>query len=774
MKIECSNLIDSIAKLKCKKQWVNWKYQTTDKGKTTKVPYQSSRENKNAKTNDPNTWSTYKEAEQLRKASVFDGIGIMFANNLCGIDIDGVDGHTKENPLQDEIIKMFKGTYIERSPSGSGTHILFTCDISKLPDNYKDVFYMKNEKNGIECYLSGKTNRYFTFTENTIDGCTDIKDMTSELLSFFDRYMRREKPGKKNRSDTAQRAIRESLNADNIIEKLNNSKIGDKFRALFNGDISAYNNDNSAADEALCCLVAFYTDDYNIIEEVWSRSALASREKFDRSDYRKSTIEKALKQVTEKHNPDYRSGAVSVICDEDTGELPEYFYKDDKKKLRVHPALLSEYIRKHDHYFFVRNNANEGVNRYWYKNGVYNNISDAELKGYIKAHISDYAPELIKMNDVIEVFSNLTTDLEFIPSDKINANENIINFRNGLLDINTMTLKPHTPNERSTIQIPCDYDPTATETPVFDKFMNDFTSGNEEKKRFLYQYAAVCLSNIKGSRFKKALFMVGDGNTGKSQLKGLIETLIGGSYCASASIGKLEERFGTSNLYGKRLVGDNDMSFLKVAELRVFKQITGGDSIQVEYKGRTPFQYVFNGLLWYGMNELPRFSGDRGEWVYDRMIILRFDNVIPEKDRDPFLKKKMYAERNAIISKYLIPALQEVIQNGYRFNIPAESAQLIKQYKIDNNPALKFFAECCRLRKAPPSVDDKYTTRNTYEFFKAWCNDNNNGYSIKKAEFKEEAKKYFGIVNNQDFIKTLHGTQYYAFTIKEENRKDYF
>ena len=81
--------------------------------------------------NNPDTWCSYDIAKE--RSSHFDGMGIMFSGGICGIDIDGADEHTKMNPLQAEVMELFKGTYTEFSPSGKGIHILFRCDRAKLP-----------------------------------------------------------------------------------------------------------------------------------------------------------------------------------------------------------------------------------------------------------------------------------------------------------------------------------------------------------------------------------------------------------------------------------------------------------------------------------------------------------------------------------------------------------------------------------------------------------------------------------------------------------------
>lgn len=49
------------------------------------------------------------------------------------------------------------------------------------------------------------------------------------------------------------------------------------------------------------------------------------------------------------------------------------------------------------------------------------------------------------------------------------------------------------------------------------------------------------------------------------------------------------------------------MSYMTIPELETFKKITGGDSIYGEYKGENGIDFVFNGILWFCCNELPKF-----------------------------------------------------------------------------------------------------------------------------------------------------------------------
>jgi putative DNA primase/helicase len=82
----------------------------------------------------------------------------------------------------------------------------------------------------------------------------------------------------------------------------------EKFAALFDdGDVDAYHGgDDSSADLGLLSMLAFYTQDPDQLERIFSLSALGQREKWEREDYRRRTIDKALSGLTETYTPPSR------------------------------------------------------------------------------------------------------------------------------------------------------------------------------------------------------------------------------------------------------------------------------------------------------------------------------------------------------------------------------------------------------------------------------------------------------------------------------------
>lgn len=455
-------------------------------------------------------------------------------------------------------------------------------------------------------------------------------------------------------------------------------------------------------------------------------------------------------------------------------EEPYFIVHDRNGGKHLKGSLLAKYVRENLQFILVRNSGKDDTQIYVYEKGVYVFCAPDTFKGFIKRFIGEYDDSLITMNAVNEAYNQLITDLRFVRIDDLNSDETIINFQNGILKLDgeKPQLVPHSPVYLSTVQLPCFWSDEEISTPVFDSFLDRLTNKNEKIKNLLLEFMGVVLSNVKGWRMKKALFLYGPGDTGKSQLKSLCELMLGPENYSSADFNEFEERFGKSAVYGKRLVGSADASHMSIKELKTFKKLTGGDSIQAEFKGRKAFDFVFNGLIWVCMNSLPKFGGDNGPWVYERIMVIECNNVIPKHEQDKQLLDKLFAERNGIIQK-TVKALLTVIKNGYRFDETPEIIQMREKYMADNNTVITFFNECMVPRPVPRKITDSCTTGRLYEVYKAWCMNNANGFYKNQREFRSELCT---IINGtySELTVLRQGYRYLkTHTLSEEIKKEY-
>ncbi len=177
---------------------------------------------------------------------------------------------------------------------------------------------------------------------------------------------------------------------------------------------------------------------------------------------------------------------------------------------------------------------------------------------------------------------------------------------------------------------------------------------------------------------KKSLILCGAGNSGKSVYRKVLYGLLGNENCASIDLATLEKRFGTSVIFGKRVAGDADMSYVAVDEVSIFKKCVSRDPIFIEFKGKGGKNGIYTGVMLYCANEMPRFGGDKsGNQVYDRLIILPCNKVVPQQDRDSKLDAKILKEEGEYVVSLAVNIcriiLPEVISSIYLTLVPKQS-----------------------------------------------------------------------------------------------------
>ena len=750
-------------KLKKQKIWLCWKREPDENGRLTKKPYSPLGFRTGTSPDHSNEWVSYEEAQKAAEG-YFDGIGFIIPEGYFFVDVDHQDAGS--DLVLD--LKHLMPTYMEISPSGNGLHFYGRCDAGKIPKGKREdgslkldeEYYSKNSSLGLEVYIGGLTSRFATYTgnERDLDGGTgvSVNECTQGLLGFLDAYMRRDRM--EYSSEPIDPDAFETLTEDDIpeiLDSLRRAKNGAKFIALFdNGEIPP-GLSQSEADAALCALIAFRAGpNPDLINEIFMQSCLY-RPKWDREDYWRPTVKAGI-------------DACHGVFHHSVRKKPDFVFCDSKGRKYVSATRLAAYVKRTVRFLLVSEVKRGAYKKYVYRDGVYKLFSDDRFKGLLREAVESYDPDLVKMSVIDEAFKIISTDTNCVPITTLNDDEQYINFQNGLLDLESMELLPHSPDKYYTVQIGCKWKKHQIRTPTFDEYITVLTDGDAETQALLLEFMGAVISNVKGYRMKKALFMYGPGNTGKSQLKRLTEILLGEDNYSGIDLNQMEQRFGGGAIYGKRLTGTSDMGFMSVPELKLFKKATGGDTLFGEFKGQDGFEFVYGGLLWYCMNELPKFGGDDGQWVYDRILPVHCPNVMEESEQDHKLLDKMYAEREGIVQKAVM-AFREVIRRGYRFTEPKKSKLNRTDYQTENNSALEFFHLAMVKRTEPIAKNDKYTVRGIYHVYTSWYNDTYGmAYRKSQKEFYKAISSYLG--TDYEDMKIRHGSGLFLkdYTISEE------
>ena len=174
--------------MKQTRRWICYRVEVREE-KQTKVPYNAINGSW-AKSNDPDTWTTFRVAIMGCIKYSFDGIGFMLGEDtntgLCyfGIDLDNHADQNGNKPMTEDQFYDFSTefvnalqSYTEYSHSGEGIHII--CR-GTLPTGAR-----RKANVAVEMYDKG---RFFTMTGNTINELP-INDRTEEVKPLWEKYL---------------------------------------------------------------------------------------------------------------------------------------------------------------------------------------------------------------------------------------------------------------------------------------------------------------------------------------------------------------------------------------------------------------------------------------------------------------------------------------------------------------------------------------------------------------------------------------------------------
>ena len=417
------------AELTALSQWVCWRYE--ERGdKTTKAPINAKSNGclTYAKSNDPTTWASYSEAlATCERHPELAGVGFCFApdDGLTGIDLDHViDPDTGElKPEAAEILEQFVGTYCEVSPSGTGLRLF--C-YGKPGRSGKNV----GKSKWLEVY-SHPSNRYLTVTGNHWPGsATTVTEQQAALDWLHARFMTAS-TGQGEQAGSppvdAKRPAFAPLNLDDaaILDKASKATNGADFNRLWSGDASANGDDDSAADLALCNLLAFWTHgDADRIDRLFRQSGLM-RQKWnevhyaDGRTYGQATVDKAIAGCREFYGDRHsvRSEPRATYQADSTGGEPD---DKDAPKQKPESVMAAELGLR-----FADRLRVHPTTREWLllddRTGLFKPCPDAAVERLVYGAVADEGLEKFTNNYVVGITRLLRHEIALDDQDDLDA-----------------------------------------------------------------------------------------------------------------------------------------------------------------------------------------------------------------------------------------------------------------------------------------------------------------------------------------------------------------
>ncbi|WP_179361673.1 DNA primase family protein [Nitrosopumilus cobalaminigenes] len=379
----------------------------------------------------------------------------------------------------------------------------------------------------------------------------------------------------------------------------------------------------------------------------------------------------------------------------------------------------------------------------------------------IKEETNKLIPNCTK-HDRAEVIDKIKvqtfTDLEDFDKDP-----NLITVENGILNLETLELKPHTPEHLSQVLLPVEYslpdydniEDNLKDTLFWKYLVNSFTVKDKFRKEDFETVLEIIASPIvKRHIDEKAFMFLGNGENGKSVCLSYIESLLGKNNVTHIPLQKIaSDKHMSADLDGKSA---NIFSDLEKNELRhtgEIKDIVSGEGLQVQKKYKDPFTlYPFCKLM-FSCNRFPK-SFDQSQGFFRRWIIIKWErNFENDSERIPYLREKLEAnqtEKNLVFS-CLVRIANKLNKVG-QFTHTKDWKTIQRDWNENADP-IDYFASNCII-----DSENHKSKRETYQFYKEYCLEKGENplglgqFGKAFAEYYEEDKQRIDGINQRVWL----------------------
>lgn len=307
-----------------------------------------------------------------------------------------------------------------------------------------------------------------------------------------------------------------------------------------------------------------------------------------------------------------------------------------------------------------------------YQNGCWVGISQAEIQVRIRQFLRHFRRVGVRVTQSrIRQIRDMMQDDLFISDEAImqtaKYREGYLPMKNGLFNLKTLQLEPHTPDIYFINQLGFEYQPTAT-CPNWERFLSTSLTlpddpNTPDKEMIMFVQEALAYSMTAQTHLKASFWLYGKPNSGKSTLLSFIRDFMG-EFHATIDLNAMgNSRFGLTNIIGKHVVTFPEAEQGAVINDAIYKAITGGgDQIEIDRKNRDPINIIPVCKLWWGMNNAPRTT-DRSGAMFDRLYPVLFNHTVPSEKRIYNLNELLMNERSGIFN-WLIAGYRRLQSQG--------------------------------------------------------------------------------------------------------------
>ncbi len=264
-----------------------------------------------------------------------------------------------------------------------------------------------------------------------------------------------------------------------------------------------------------------------------------------------------------------------------------------------------------------------------------------------------------------------------ITPDKLDTHPFLLNFLNGMIDLETGALLPHDPERFITKLVHYNYNPQAA-CPLFLSFIArimgnhpDASEAELDRAERMVAYLQRAFGyTLTGTTEEKAVFVpFGAGNNGKTTLLATFLHLLE-EYAVLLQVDTLMVRQESNNtqadladLRGARFVMTSETEEGQRLSQGKLKRITQGmGKIKAVRKYENPIEFPETHKLWMDTNSKPVIRAADDQATFNRLHPIPFTVTIPAEEIDKSLPRKLLAEAEGILAWAVAGAMRVAAQ----------------------------------------------------------------------------------------------------------------
>ncbi|MFF4952266.1 phage/plasmid primase, P4 family [Streptomyces chattanoogensis] len=316
--------------------------------------------------------------------------------------------------------------------------------------------------------------------------------------------------------------------------------------------------------------------------------------------------------------------------------------------------------------------------------------------------------------------NDLMTELRSVPTVYIKASDfdnrpDLLNFRNGTVDLRTGQLRPHDKADMMTYCLEVDYDPDA-KCGRWEAFLEEIMPGMPEMPAYLQRLIGYGITGNTAEQCFAVLW--GKGANGKSVLTDTLYAIFH-AVAKTTPFETFEDKGNSGGipndiamLRGARLVMAAEGESGKPMSEAVLKRVTGKDMIAARFLRQEFFEFKPSFLLMLATNHKPKFRGqDEGLWRRVKMI--PFNRWFAPHERDYGLDKKLLAEAEGIAA-WCVRGAVEWYRNG--LEDPSVIKKASKEYRETSDALAGFFPGVLEVDDA-----EQMNGNDAFNAYLDWC-----------------------------------------------------